>query len=376
MKVSRIPTAPATAALLAVLLALLGLSACAGGARPSIDPVPSDPPPFPAHKPEPPALVIGLAQAPPVPAAVQVVALPLPAGSGRQASATWTAPAQLLDTRHYVVRRGDTLFGISRRLGVPLGGLIDANGLTPPYELRVGQTLATASLRQHEVRSGDTVYGVSRRYAVDLTELIRLNQISSPYRISPGQRLDLPGQAVQPAVAVVTPPGGGKPLVATVPVSKAASRTVPAVAPPRARLAAIPKPPPRRGGKFLWPVEGRVILGFGPKKGGLHNDGINISAPRGTPVQAAENGVVAYAGNELRGFGNLLLIKHSGGWITAYAHASEILVRRGETVRRGQTIARVGSTGNVAQPQLHFEVRKGTRAVDPTRLLGRQSAAG
>ena len=118
------------------------------------------------------------------------------------------------------------------------------------------------------------------------------------------------------------------------------------------------------------------MLGFGPKSGGLHNDGINIAAARGTPVRAAENGVVVYIGNQLRGFGNLLLIKHSGGWMTAYAHADTLLVRRGQTVRRGEAVARVGSTGSVTQPQLHFEVRKGTRAVDPTRLLAPRAAAG
>ncbi len=136
----------------------------------------------------------------------------------------------------------------------------------------------------------------------------------------------------------------------------------------------IPKPPPRAGEKFLWPVEGRLVLNYGPKKSGLHNDGINIAAARGAPVLAAENGVVAYAGNELRGFGNLLLIKHADGWMTAYAHNETILVGRGEPVRRGQIVARVGNSGNVTVPQLHFEIRKGTRAVNPNGLLGRHAA--
>ena len=117
------------------------------------------------------------------------------------------------------------------------------------------------------------------------------------------------------------------------------------------------------------------MTSFGPGKGGLHNDGINIAAPRGTPVRAAENGVVAYVGNELRGFGNLILVKHAGGWVTAYAHNEKLLVRRGDKVARGQAIAQVGSTGNVARPQLHFEIRKGARAVNPTKLLDRQNAS-
>ena len=124
-----------------------------------------------------------------------------------------------------------------------------------------------------------------------------------------------------------------------------------------------------------WPVRGVVVSEFGPKPGGLENDGINIAAPRGTPFRAADNGVVIYAGNELRGFGNLLLVRHESGMVTAYAHADETLVQRGDQVRRGQTIGRVGSTGNVTTPQLHFEVRRGTRAVNPSEYLGAISAA-
>jgi murein DD-endopeptidase MepM/ murein hydrolase activator NlpD len=113
-----------------------------------------------------------------------------------------------------------------------------------------------------------------------------------------------------------------------------------------------------------------VIATFGEQGKGLHNDGINIQAPRGTPIKAAENGVVRYAGNEIRGFGNLLLIEHAGGFITAYAHADSLLVKRGDTVHRGQTIARVGATGSVNDPQLHFEVRQDRTPVDPQRYLG------
>ena len=118
-----------------------------------------------------------------------------------------------------------------------------------------------------------------------------------------------------------------------------------------------------------------MVSSYGPKAGGLHNDGINIAAPKGSPVKAAENGVVAYVGAELKGFGNLVLIKHQGDYVTAYAHNDQILVKRGDIVRRGQTIARVGSTGSVDTPQLHFEIRKGSRAVEPTAEMTSQSAA-
>ena len=112
-----------------------------------------------------------------------------------------------------------------------------------------------------------------------------------------------------------------------------------------------------------------MIGGFGPREGGLHNDGINIAAPAGTPIRAAENGVVVYAGNQMQGFGNLLLIKHADGWVTAYAHAAELRVDRGDQVDKGAVIATVGQTGNVTRPQLHFEIRRGQQAIDPRKEL-------
>ncbi|MEA2933463.1 MAG: hypothetical protein QOD74_109 [Variibacter sp.] len=120
---------------------------------------------------------------------------------------------------------------------------------------------------------------------------------------------------------------------------------------------------------FRWPVRGRVIAGYGAKTNGQQNDGINIAVPEGTSVKASEDGVVAYAGNELKGYGNLVLVKHSNGFVTAYAHASEVTVKRGDTVKRGQIIAKAGQTGSVSSPQLHFEIRKGSSPVDPSQHL-------
>lgn len=128
-------------------------------------------------------------------------------------------------------------------------------------------------------------------------------------------------------------------------------------------------PPREGGGTFLWPINGKVLSSFGPKENGLHNDGINLGAPRGTPIKVGDNGTVAYVGNELRGFGNLVLVRHADGWITAYAHCEEILVKVGDQVKRGQVVARVGSTGGVDQPQLHFELRKGKQPVNPRSYL-------
>jgi murein DD-endopeptidase MepM/ murein hydrolase activator NlpD len=123
--------------------------------------------------------------------------------------------------------------------------------------------------------------------------------------------------------------------------------------------------------KLRWPVAGKVIAGFGPRPDGTHNDGVNLAAPMGTDVHAAESGVVAYAGDELKGYGNLVLIRHDNGWVTAYAHADELLVKRGDQIKRGQVIAKAGRSGQVDQPQVHFELRQGQKPVDPTPFMER-----
>jgi murein DD-endopeptidase MepM/ murein hydrolase activator NlpD len=173
------------------------------------------------------------------------------------------------------------------------------------------------------------------------------------------------------------PPAASTPTVAAEPLRPDVK---PAAAPPASAEEPPAAAPPRTSapdsGTFLWPVRGHVLAAYGSGRDGTHNDGINIAAPRGAAVEAADGGVVAYAGNELRGYGNLILVKHSNGWISAYGHCDQILVKRGDKVARGQTIARVGSTGNVAEPQLHFELRRGNRAVDPREFLAPLPTAG
>ena len=137
---------------------------------------------------------------------------------------------------------------------------------------------------------------------------------------------------------------------------------------------AVATPPPAKasGGdtsKLRWPAQGKIIAGFGGRPDGTHNDGINLSVPQGTDVHAAESGVVAYAGSELKGYGNLVLVRHDNGWVTAYAHNEELLVKRGDKVARGQVIAKAGKTGTVDQPQVHFELRQGSKPVDPTPFM-------
>lgn len=320
--------------------------------------------------------------------------------------------------RVHVVARADTVYAIARQYGLSTRDIIDRNRLLPPYRLTVGQRLVVPGERIHVVERGDTVYAISRRYGADMTSLVRLNGMGPPYTIYVGQRLRLPatsstrvatvrgtigGREVRLQRSLPDSPvgtGGRIPVGTTqlpeppeVPEPPAAVRAVaapPVLPPPQvarvlppvdygsgrpktkppspARSGPVPPPPPSAG-RFIWPVEGRVTESFGAKPGGLHNDGLNIAAPKGAPVRAVDNAVVAYAGDRIRGFGQMLLLKHSNGLITAYAHNDALLVERGDIVNRGQVIARVGSTGGVAAPQLHFEVRKGTVAVDPARYL-------
>jgi murein DD-endopeptidase MepM/ murein hydrolase activator NlpD len=270
-----------------------------------------------------------------------------------------------------VVAKGETLYMISRRYDVPLRAIIDANHLDPPFRLDAGARLVLPQTRFHVVRAGETLYAVSRLYDVDVSTLVRLNHLAAPYGITIGETLDLPA-SVEPLKAVARAAPASPPAAA--PASAPRPLAAPAAPPQKPSEAAMPRTPAapapvasRRG--FVWPLEGRILEAYGTGPAGTHNDGINIAARKGEAVRAAAAGVVAYAGNELRGYGNLVLIKHPGGYMTAYAHNSKLLVRRGEKVRRGQEIAKAGATGSVGAPQLHFEIRRGTHALDPTDYL-------
>ncbi|MEX2452120.1 MAG: LysM peptidoglycan-binding domain-containing M23 family metallopeptidase [Rhodospirillales bacterium] len=290
------------------------------------------------------------------------------------------------------VKRGDTVYALSRRYSVSLRAIIDANGLRPPYTLSVGQRLAVPAVREHRVRPGESLNSIAERYGLGVYELAHANRLRPPYRIFSGQTLVI-AQGTAPQRGSSPSPSSSSSLSSSPSSSSEAVQATALPDPPEQVAAArpsvssptpAPAPTPKleteqakayspsyynkiRG--FMWPLRGEIISNFGPKTKGLHNDGINIAAPRGAPVRAAEGGVVAYAGNELRGFGNLLLLKHKNGWVTAYAHNDKLLVKRGDTVGKGQIIARVGSTGAVASPQLHFEIRRGKRAINPKKHL-------
>ncbi|MGA1857500.1 LysM peptidoglycan-binding domain-containing M23 family metallopeptidase [Azospirillum sp. 11R-A] len=322
-------------------------------------------------------------------------------------------------SRQYIVQKGDSLYSISRMHNVDVSELSRLNNLAPPYAVQVGQPLRLPG--SNDSNGTMVASGIASGGAVPLTPQgspagrgsVQAAELPPPGASSSGSTSSggiaatplpppsKPGAAPEPVPAppaaagdtayqpgqapTLLRPPGSKPAATPIP-APAAQPAPPAAAPQQEVAAAAPPkpepkaevgaPPPRGGARFLWPVKGKLISGYGPKPDGLHNDGLNIAAAKGTAVVAADNGVVAYAGNELRGFGNLLLLKHSDGWITAYAHLDKIEVERGASVKRGQVIARVGQTGGVSSPQLHFELRKGSQAVDPSDQMDRKVSEG
>ncbi len=276
---------------------------------------------------------------------------------------------QSISPSFVTVKKGDTVYSLSRRHNVPIRSLIETNGLSAPFLLSPGQRLKLPPASVHVVRKGDTIYSISRRYNVDMSLLARQNKLKEPYSIYEGQFLKLPGSIVEKPAAQVAIRSAAAKTPAKTAAKASAKKTTPAT---KKNAVRLPPAPNRSQSKFAWPVDGKIMTKFGAAGAGRHNDGVNIKVAEGTAVRAAENGVVAYAGNELKGFGNLLLIKHADGWITAYAHNKQLLVKRGQTVRRGQPVAKAGKTGGAKESQLHFEIRKGTKAVDPLLYLERR----
>lgn len=263
----------------------------------------------------------------------------------------------------HTVLEGDTLYGVSQRYQLPMRSIITVNHLSPPYSLSVGFRMKLPPPNDYKVKEGDNLYKVSRIFDVSMNQIARLNNLREPYALQVGQTLRIPSPGGQSArVQKVSVPSSGSAI-------KPDKKTIKKASIPRPK--SIQKPPKlsSNSGKFLRPVEGRVISSYGPKKGGLHNDGVNIQAPRGAPVRTAENGVVVYVGDDLKGYGNLVLVRHEKQIMSAYAHLDKTTVKRGQVLKRGQTLGTVGSSGQVDSPQLHFEVRRGTKAINPDRYI-------
>ncbi|HHN73299.1 MAG TPA: LysM peptidoglycan-binding domain-containing protein [Thermopetrobacter sp.] len=245
----------------------------------------------------------------------------------------------------------------------------------------------TSGARTHRVAPGETLFALGRRYGVNPYRIAAYNGLPRNVQLRVGQVVRIPAAGGEWK--------GAAPKVASAAPKSEPRRETPAAAPQPAQKPAVKggKDTARIGGDsaagsaagttrqeataaamFRWPVRGRIISTFGQKPNGTRNEGINIAVPEGTDVRASADGVVAYAGNELKGYGNLVLIRHAGGWVTAYAHNKDLLVKRGARVRRGQVIAKAGRTGSVSTPQLHFEIRKGATAVNPLDYLNQATA--
>ena len=291
-----------------------------------------------------------------------------------------------------VVQPGDTLYAISRYHQTALQALVEANNLAPPFIIKPGQVLRLpgqlgqpgappppAASAQNQIASTELAPPVSapaKKREDEVKQTAGAEKISPPNAIVMNKTVPTTARPADPipdsgedqssthsmeddAVPALPPPAPvRKPI--EVEKKKAALSVEAAVATPVRESRVV---------RFLWPAKGPILSDFGPKQNGLHNDGINIAMPPNGPIMAAGDGIVSYAGNGLRGYGNLLLIRHEGGWVTAYAHNSELLVEKGVTVKRGQLIAKAGRSGGVNQDQLHFEIRQGTKAVDPKPLL-------
>ncbi len=296
--------------------------------------------------------------------------LVMPAGAGRAATVTEAA----------------------RRVAAPRPAAVEP--AAPVAEAPVGNADGTYTLK-----AGDSLYTIARANKLSMAELQRINNIADPRKVRVGTVLKLRDDGARPAVAAQRAPSGfaapasAEPTPALPPIATTTRPTIINGAPQPAgpQMAAIdqrttlndagPTTPAGSAGtevasaatstaqmppmSFRWPAKGRVLSNFGPRPDGTHNDGVDIAVPLGAEVVAAEGGVVAYAGNELKGFGNLVLIRHEGGWVTAYAHNEELLVKRGDKVRRGQGVAKAGKSGSVDQPMVHFEIRQGSKPIDP-----------
>lgn len=314
-----------------------------------------------------------------------------PAKALKHDAAPQPAPADW--TGAYTVQAGDSLYGIARRHHIPLARLQEVNGITEPTKVRPGHVLkvpaaaaatsappAPAVPQPAPVAAAPAPRPAAKHVAPPAAAGIAPKSVTILNPSTGGAPQPHADGAAAPAAPAADATGGatGSPLPGA---AKAEPKRVAALNPeakaasgqPQTANDASPAPVGATGTpKFRWPVKGRVITAFGPLPNNAQNDGINISVPSGAEVTAAEAGIVAYAGSELKGYGNLVLIRHDGNWVTAYAHNDQILVKRGDRVRAGQPIAKAGRSGTVDQPQVHFEIRQGSRPVDPIPLLERQ----
>jgi murein DD-endopeptidase MepM/ murein hydrolase activator NlpD len=290
-----------------------------------------------------------------IPPHLNGAALSTPAPTAPSAFSTPAAVDRSLDNADgsYTVRAGDSIYSIARKHGVRPEAIASANGLNDVTKINFGQTL-----RMPGAHAGQAAKPASGARVASVQPV----RPAAPAPAPTMNDSDLDGTPDTPAEAASTKTAAG-------PMAIAPSRANGPVDPASKKIASADPAPAGdvpSDGRFRWPVRGHIIGQFGPGgKAGTPNEGIDLAVPQGTEVHAAENGVVAYAGDELKGYGKLVLIRHADNWVTAYAHNDELLVKRGDAIRRGQVIAKSGKSGGVDQPLLHFELRKGSQPVDP-----------
>ncbi len=248
-------------------------------------------------------------------------------------------PAPLPPDREieHVVKPGETLTGIALRAKVPQVLIVEANRLTAPYALRAGQRLTIPRTRHHTVGRGDTRFTISYLYGVPWADIAVANAIAASAELRTGQKLLIPSVLAPPAEATATP----APIASPTPASR-----------------------------FAWPIAGPVRRGFTPRATSAnHHEGLDIRTPEGTAVRASAAGKVLFAGDEPRQFGKLVVVEHEGGWQSAYAFLSRITVKEGDEVRAAERVGLSGRTGMARGPELHFEIRRNNRPVDPAEHL-------
>ncbi len=272
-----------------------------------------------------------------------------------------------------LIRSQDNLWNISKRFKLPIRDIINANSISPPYRLKTGDRIKLPKPKEYIVRENDSIYSISRLFNIGVGDLIRINDMRPPYKIYTGQRLKLPNYSTTKNIA---PSKYSKkysnnsynPKTKSYKITRPAGKKAVAIEKNTSYKNYKSKNVPQSY-KYIWPVRGKIISSFGPKTDGLQNDGVNIAAPKGTPVKSVLSGKVVYVGNELSSFGNLVLIKHDNGIISAYGHLDNTKIAKGDIVKQGDIIGTVGSSGNVSTPQLHFELRRGSQAINPQNYL-------
>jgi murein DD-endopeptidase MepM/ murein hydrolase activator NlpD len=270
----------------------------------------------------------------------------------------------------YVVAPGDSIGLIAQKTGAGVDAIAAANGLAPPYRITPRQRLKIPGGRYHAIVAGDSGIAIARAYGIPWSRIIAANGLQDPYILRAGRRLLIPEASTQPGQSIEERAAafrididsiltGGEPAIAE------NQPPAPSVSGPRRVLpptVAITEPQ-HFGGRFVWPASGRIVRRFGPGQAlGEMNNGIDLAAAQDMPIVAAADGIVAYVGAGVAGYGGLILIRHGDGWITAYGHADTLGVSRGQAVRRGQVIGRTDSG-------LHFEIRNKRAPVDPLTLL-------